>query len=437
MTLSRRDFLAGTAALTGGAMLGLPRLGRAQSPEGLNKVILVYARGGWDPLFVLDPKDRAKVDTTLIDVPAGAVVGADGPLPFYDAANTGGAARSFFQRHGERCAIVRGVTVRSVSHTGCSKRFLTGTASDTSPDFAAIVGAEAAALDDSIPVPYMVLGSRAYSGDFASMTGRLGPTSQMLRLLGQDYAYDLQMGGSLDPIAPFPRPSDADGARIKAWLERRAARLRAARGGRGLNARRLDDYTNSLAYRDLLAATLKEQVSAETVKDLKGLSVSLEAQMSLANSVLNTGISWCVTLDTNLSWDSHQNNDTAQSSNVRELFRQLEAFIDTIDDQTTVAVVSEMGRTPKTNSDDGKDHWPVGCALLIGAGVKGGRAYGATDDTLKELAVDLRTGQPSESGVKVETDHLVAGILKCAGLSEAQIGQHLPGAPIYEAFVEG
>jgi len=54
-------------------------------------------------------------------------------------------------------------------------------------------------------------------------------------------------------------------------------------------------------------------------------------------------------------------------------------------DQTTVLVMSEMGRTPIHNAAIGKDHWPVTSAMLVGAGVAGGRVVGATDDELESL----------------------------------------------------
>jgi hypothetical protein len=50
--------------------------------------------------------------------------------------------------------------------------------------------------------------------------------------------------------------------------------------------------------------------------------------------------------------------------------------------ETLVVVVGEFGRTPRisTNPYPGRDHWPA-CyaALLAGAGVRGGRVYGASD----------------------------------------------------------
>jgi hypothetical protein len=50
--------------------------------------------------------------------------------------------------------------------------------------------------------------------------------------------------------------------------------------------------------------------------------------------------------------------------------------------ETLVVVVGEFGRTPKISSNPypGRDHWPA-CysAMMAGAGVRGGRVYGASD----------------------------------------------------------
>jgi uncharacterized protein (DUF1501 family) len=49
-------------------------------------------------------------------------------------------------------------------------------------------------------------------------------------------------------------------------------------------------------------------------------------------------------------------------------------------DETLVVVMGEFGRTPKLNTDGGRDHWPrVFSALVCGAGIRGGQVIGASD----------------------------------------------------------
>src|SRR5262245_26792316 len=47
---------------------------------------------------------------------------------------------------------------------------------------------------------------------------------------------------------------------------------------------------------------------------------------------------------------------------------------------TLVVVVGEFGRTPRVNSNSGRDHYPA-CysAMLAGAGIRGGAVHGASD----------------------------------------------------------
>ncbi len=56
-------------------------------------------------------------------------------------------------------------------------------------------------------------------------------------------------------------------------------------------------------------------------------------------------------------------------------------------DRTLVVATGEFGRTPKLNSNGGRDHW-AGCwtTILAGGGVKGGRVIGASDAIAGEPA---------------------------------------------------
>ena len=59
-----------------------------------------------------------------------------------------------------------------------------------------------------------------------------------------------------------------------------------------------------------------------------------------------------------------------------------------LDDDVTVVVWGEFGRTPTINDNVGRDHWPrVACGLLAGGGMKTGQVIGATDRLAGE-AVD-------------------------------------------------
>jgi hypothetical protein len=51
-----------------------------------------------------------------------------------------------------------------------------------------------------------------------------------------------------------------------------------------------------------------------------------------------------------------------------------------LDEDCTVVIMGEFGRTPKISAQVGRDHWPqVNCALLAGGGMRTGQVIGATD----------------------------------------------------------
>jgi hypothetical protein len=88
-------------------------------------------------------------------------------------------------------------------------------------------------------------------------------------------------------------------------------------------------------------------------------------------------------------WDWHGGSDNSIFKREQEDFppfdQALSALIDDLeqrglDQDTTVLVWGEFGRTPRINKDAGRDHWPrVACALLAGGGMRNGQVIGATD----------------------------------------------------------
>lgn len=51
-----------------------------------------------------------------------------------------------------------------------------------------------------------------------------------------------------------------------------------------------------------------------------------------------------------------------------------------LDQDCTVIIMGEFGRTPRISAQVGRDHWPqVNCALLAGGGMRTGQVIGATD----------------------------------------------------------
>jgi hypothetical protein len=85
-------------------------------------------------------------------------------------------------------------------------------------------------------------------------------------------------------------------------------------------------------------------------------------------------------------WDHHENIDKGIASLSRQIDQPIAAFLGDLKrrgllDETLVVWGGEFGRTPVSESGNGRDHNHYGFTMwLAGGGVRGGMSYGATDD---------------------------------------------------------
>jgi hypothetical protein len=85
-------------------------------------------------------------------------------------------------------------------------------------------------------------------------------------------------------------------------------------------------------------------------------------------------------------WDTHSRNFTLHQERLLPAFDLgWSALLTDLDErgllsETLVVLLAEFGRTPKINTNAGRDHWP-GCfsIALAGAGIRGGLVHGASD----------------------------------------------------------
>ena len=110
----------------------------------------------------------------------------------------------------------------------------------------------------------------------------------------------------------------------------------------------------------------------------------------LARRLVERGVPFVTVNHT--GWDTHQDiftlkerYPTDRNAHLPSLDRALSALIQDLTDrrmldETLVVVMGEFGRTPKINSQGGRDHWPnVFSVMLAGGGVQGGQIVGSSD----------------------------------------------------------
>jgi hypothetical protein len=131
---------------------------------------------------------------------------------------------------------------------------------------------------------------------------------------------------------------------------------------------------------------------SETTKAMYGMDNPVTAnfgrQCLMARRFLERGVRFVQVThsDGEVQWDQHSALYKGHSKNASEVDKPIAGFLKDLKargllEDTLVLWGGEFGRTPTAQGKDGRDHNPHGFTMwMAGGGVKGGLAYGATDD---------------------------------------------------------
>lgn len=413
--MNRREFMqfSGLSAVALGAGL-VPFQSIAQTQSNLN-FVFVFNGGGWDPTRVF----ANCFDQRAVDMELDSGLSSIGELTWVDHIDRPSVS-TFFERYHERSVIFNGLLVPSVAHGTCQRLMMTGTSNDGASDWAAIIAGQSS-MD--LALPQMVLSGPSFPGQHGTSVTRAGTGGQLDALLSGEV---LDWSDQLTV-----RPPQRAEARMDSYLLRRASAA--------------VESANMPRAKELYAAYEASLVRGVELKDLQNVlnwsaGGTLSAQGNLAAQLLTLGISRTVMMNHGGSgWDSHTNNDQTQSQSWESLFGGLLDMADRFStlpgrnggnllDETVIVVMSEMGRTPALNNNEGKDHWPYTSAFVMGPGLTGGRVVGATDEFYYGERIDYESGELYRNGQDLTVGNLGATLLAAAGVDPFD---YLPGvAPV-------
>ncbi|MCB9795431.1 MAG: DUF1501 domain-containing protein [Alphaproteobacteria bacterium] len=422
MPLTRRQLLASSAGLAAG--LALPGLARAVSASD-RRFLFLYVRGGWDPPLVFAPG---------FDVEGVYTGEASTPATYGDcqlvAAPQRPAADAFFSQHIDRCCILNGLEVRSVTHATCQRISHTGSSRAQGDDWAAILGAAAPHL----VLPTLVVSGVSFTDQYGGVVTRLGRRGQLLGLLDGSALEDRAQGYTPADPAVEALVNQAVRARVEAAeIEAPDAQLSFASA-----------HAQALDRRDRLVE-LAADPDLQMPDD--GSYQPASTRVIPALRCFELGLSRCAVVEhggyLNHGWDTHSDIEE-QTLHYEELFVDLQLIMDELDsrpgplggslaDETTVVVFSEMGRAPSLNSAFGKDHWTYTSVMLLGSGVRGNQVIGGFDSGWRGHRVDRFTGEADEGGVAMTAAHLGATLM---ALGDVDPEEHLPGIEPIEAALD-
>ena len=428
--MDRRNFLkiAGMTGLAVSAPFGVRHVLAQPDPYKGPFFVLVNASGGWDPVYLCDPKNKGPLNR-IYDDPASAGKINYAPIPIDDASlglEPGGSAylmsnQQFFAKYAAQLTVLNGVDMSTNNHDGGSRATWSGRLSEGFPSFGALVAATRA--PDS---------SLAYisSGGYDATEGLIPLT----RMSSIDALRRVAYPNQTDPNNPDTDQfhSTSTAARIrKAQEERLAAQLAQQRLPRVKTA--MSELTLARASDDVL----KDLVLPADLVDLPGYQLSdlrsMMQQAQLAVAAFKAGMAVAVNLNLG-GFDTHANHDVDQVRQLAKLLAGVD-FLMTEAEQAGIAgdlvimMGSDFARGPGYNADNqygGKDHWSITSAMLMGRGVAGGRVIGATTDDQLARAIDPGSLALSDGGkvLKPETIHLA--LRKLAGVADGAPAKAYP-----------
>ena len=93
-----------------------------------------------------------------------------------------------------------------------------------------------------------------------------------------------------------------------------------------------------------------------------------------------------------------------------------------LSEQTAVIIGSEIGRFPRINAANGKDHFPQASYLFFGPWFRTGHTYGVTGKQMESQPVSLRTGAPETGGHVLRVDDIGTTLMHLAGVDPEVYG---------------
>lgn len=403
--MRRRQFLKCCAA----GSLGLyPALSRAAERNGggplaprpshfpprARNLIVVFLTGGVSHVDTFDPKPRLQADhgkvvpgRDLRDTSDRPYYLIRSPFQFRRCGRSGLLVSELFPHLGalaDDLCVIRTLHTDILEHFQATLAMHTGSATVPLPSLGAWLGYGLGTFNPNLP-PYVVLAENLpYAGAQNWDSSFLPPDYQGVRLVpGPEPIPDLRSPARSVTLRELEQIMLRDVNEEHARARPRDLNLRARGHSFEVAAGMMREAPRVLDLSRETDATLRLYGAA------RGDNRSFAGQCLLACRLVEHGVRVVELIDTgsNNNWDAHGDMQEHRGKAAR-VDRALAALLRDLKQrgllgQTLVAVCTEFGRTPwgATPGDKGRNHHARAfTCLLAGAGVKGGTAYGETDE---------------------------------------------------------
>ena len=351
--MNRRDLIRSLASLASIAGFRLP-LASAGDYRG-KLFVFVQADGGWDPTSFCDPKTNSPGEPIINRWAQSDEIRQAGNIRYAPF----GKNEAFFTKYHRRMLVINGVDAQTNSHSAGIVHNWSGRISEGYPTTSALLAAQ---YGLGLSMPYLSFGGFSNTAGVATFT-RLDNPGQIRTIATPE---------ANPPWEPYLIQSDWEDLQLfrAATLDRLAAAPnllpRSARNRRLYASALTKDATEGLrAY----AAMIPDRDQLQEREGYDRYYSLLKRQAQLAVLAFKAGVA--VSADLYLGgFDTHANHDPDHNwllGNLTDSVDFLWDYAEThgVADRMIVVMGSDFGRTNKYNSNEGKDHWPIGSFIVM------------------------------------------------------------------------
>lgn len=376
LTPSRREFLraglAGAAGLTladclrlQAATTGYRSSGREPAADAVIQIVL---EGGLSHLDSFDPKPGAPIE---IRGEFGAV---STRVPGMQLSGLWGQTASV----ADKLAIIRAVSHEEVTHEGAAHWMLTGHCAVPGFMYPSMGAVAAHEFEPRQGVPaYFALPDAATAGYGYAGAGYLGVAYGGFSITGDPQDPDFDLSALTPP--PGLDVSGRRGRGLLAAIERHLRRSNRRSEDETLDRSGQQAYglMHSQAARDAFDLAAEP----DTVRAAYGRE-EIGPWLLAARRLVEAGAKFVTVFSR--GWDMHVNLHPRMRTMVPPTDQGIAALIRDLSERgllrrTLVLISTEFGRSPRLNSDRGRDHWSkVFSVALAGGGIRGGQIIGAS-----------------------------------------------------------
>ncbi|MFZ5441841.1 MAG: DUF1501 domain-containing protein [Myxococcota bacterium] len=447
LSLDRRTFMKAAAGFAGANLFGglsFKAFAQATSLAPADHCfVFAYFSGGWDVLLSLDPRDPAvftpeRISETRI-LPGYNLLSGDASFPTNVVKPQGsnidfGPAIGRMAQHFDLMAIVRGINMSTVAHEVGYRYFLTG----KEPNGSAARGSTTATeivgqLKPNVPVPNVAYNIETYNDRYPGYANALRVSSAndlLLTLAPSPTALDSEIERELVDIHGRRISCEADlydSRGLVTQYRESQAQMQTVISAQLDRYFRFEDNASDPADIRMAKAQLRQTygLRPEGTNDARS---SAAARAALVATALKRGVSQCVSMNITGGLDTHFGTQLTHAQNQRVGWNALGDLVTDLRnsphpsggnfmDHTTILIFSEFSRTPLINASGGRDHHITNSCMLLGKGIKHNTVFGKSGDVgLSAGIIDHASGAPSNSGEIILPDHVIATVMKAAGI---------------------